>query len=77
MNTAMNIPGYEFLQKIEESATATLWRARQESLDRDVAIKILKPEFISHADEVQAFLREARAVAKLKSGNIIQIYDVA
>jgi len=73
----MNIPGYEFLQKIEESATATLWRARQESLDRDVAIKILKPEFISHADEVQAFLREARAVAKLKSGNIIQIYDVA
>lgn len=76
MNTAMTIPGYEFLQKIEESATAILWRARQNSLDRDVAIKILKPEFISHEDEVQAFLREARAVAKLKSGNIIQVYDV-
>ena len=76
MNTAMTIPGYEFLQKLEESATATLWRARQESLDREVSIKILKPEFISQEDEVQAFLREARAVAKLKSANIIQVYDV-
>ncbi len=53
-----------------------LWRARQESLDRDVTIKILKPEFICHDEQVQAFLREARAVAKLKSGNIIQVYDV-
>jgi len=72
----MTIPGYEFLQKLEESDTATLWRGRQESLDREVAIKILKPEFINQEDEVRAFLREARAVAKLKSTNIIQVYDV-
>jgi serine/threonine-protein kinase len=76
LNTLTTIPGYEFLQNLEESDTATLWRARQESLERDVTIRILKPEFICNPDEVQAFLREVRAVAKLKSGNLIQVYDV-
>lgn len=76
MNKAINIPGYEILLKIGEGATATVWRARQQSLDREVAIKILKPQFTADAEEVASFLREARAAAKLKSHNIIQVYDV-
>ena len=76
LKTSSTIPGYELLQQIEDSSTYTVWRARQESLDRDVAIRILKQEALSHADEIEALLRQARAVAKLKSANIIQIYDV-
>jgi len=75
-NTDITIPGYEILLKIGEGATATVWRARQESLDRQVAIKVLKPQYVGNQEEVAAFLREARAVAKLKSHHIIQIYDV-
>lgn len=76
MNTSSTIPGYKLLQQIDDSTTYTVWRARQESLDRDVAIKILKPDALNNDDEVEALLRQARAVAKLKSANIIHIYDV-
>jgi len=76
VSEAITIPGYEILLKIGEGSTSTIWRARQESLDREVAIKVLKPQLVGEEDEVQAFLREARAVAKLKSPNIIKVYDV-
>jgi hypothetical protein len=76
VNTPIAIAGYQFQQLLEESSTATVWKAYQESLARNVTIKMLKPELVDNEDEVLAFLREARAVAKLKSPRIIQVYDV-
>jgi serine/threonine protein kinase len=72
----IDIPGYKILSKLGEGATSTVWLARQESLNREVAIKILRPQYAADTTEVQAFLREAHAVAKLKSRHIIQVIDI-
>ena len=50
-------------------------KARQTSLDRMVAIKILSIDLADSADFIARFKREARAMARLKHPNIIQIYD--
>ena len=71
------INGFELIEKIGQGGMAIVWKARQLSLDRVVAIKVLLPEFASDPDETQSFLKEARAVAKLKHGSIVQVYDVA
>ncbi len=73
----MNIPGFQILEKLGEGSIAEVWKAHQLSLDRTVAIKVLKPEFTYNPSEVNAFIREARSAAKLKHVNIIQVYDVA
>ena len=76
MSEHIDIPGYKLLSKLGEGATSTVWLARQESLNREVAIKILRPQYAADTTEVQAFLREAHAVAKLKSRHIIQVIDI-
>jgi len=76
LSASIEIPGYKLLSEIGEGGMATVWRARQVSLDREVAIKILRPQLVGDTAEVQAFLREAHAVAKLNSQHIIRIIDV-
>jgi len=76
LKQAIDIPGYKILNKLGEGATAAVWRAEQTSLARPVAIKVLKQEYASDPEEVDAFIREARSIAKLKSRNVIQVYDV-
>jgi len=73
----MDIPGCEILEKIGEGACGEVWKARQLSLDRVVAIKVLKPVLADDPDQVQRFLSGARAAAKLKHPNLVQIFDVA
>ena len=76
LKQVVDIPGYKILNKLGEGATAVVWRAQQTSLDRPVAIKILKEEYAHAPEEVAAFINEARSIAKLKSRNIIQVYDI-
>ena len=54
---------------------AKVYRARQGNLERDVAIKELKPEFARDPGIVQRFEREARYSAKLQHESIVHIYD--
>ena len=54
----------------------TVYKARQISLDRDVAIKVLSPELAEDPAYVERFLREAKAVARLNHTNIISGIDV-
>ncbi|MBF6591453.1 MAG: protein kinase [Ktedonobacterales bacterium] len=54
---------------------ATVYRARQEHLDRDVAIKILPPLYAGDASFVERFKREARATAQLSHPHIIIVHD--
>jgi len=54
----------------------TVYKARQLSLDRDVAIKVLSPELADDPAYVERFLREAKAVARLNHPNIISGIDV-
>jgi len=70
------IAGYRLLERLGGGAMGTVYKARQLSLDRDVAIKILSPELAEDPTFVERFLREAKAVARLNHANIISGIDV-
>ncbi|MEX0692648.1 MAG: serine/threonine-protein kinase [Gemmatimonadales bacterium] len=53
---------------------AEVWKAREVTLDRDVAVKVLRPELADNAEVAERFLREARAMARLAHPHIVQIY---
>jgi serine/threonine protein kinase len=71
----LTIPGFEFIEKIGQGGMAVVWKARQISLDRIVAIKFLQPQLVCDANEVDRLLTEARSAAKLKHVGIVQVYD--
>ncbi|MCL1856513.1 MAG: serine/threonine protein kinase, partial [Kiritimatiellaeota bacterium] len=71
----VELDGFKFLGHIGTGGMASVWRARQLSLDRDVAVKILSPKFAMAPDDVARFLSEARLAAKLKHPGIVQVYD--
>lgn len=60
---------------IGEGGVARVYRGTDTTLERRVAIKILRPELSDQADVVARFRREAHAAAKLNHPNIVQIYD--
>ncbi len=70
------IAGYELLEKLGQGSMGVVYKARQLSLDRTVAIKILKPELAENHAFVRRFVAEARVVAKLNHPNVIQGFDV-
>jgi len=57
-----------------KGAWGEVYRGRQVSLEREVAVKILKKEFSKDEDFVRRFIREAKCIAQLVDENIIQIY---
>lgn len=71
------IPGYRLLQTLGQGGMATVYLAVQESVDRQVALKVMAPE-LAQQDKTygERFLREARIVAKLVDPHIVTIYDV-
>jgi eukaryotic-like serine/threonine-protein kinase len=73
----MELPGYEIVERLGEGAMAVVWKAHQTSLERMVAIKVLKREFAQDPKEVNDFIQEARSAAQVKHANIVQVFDVA
>jgi len=70
------IAGFELIAKIGQGGMGTVFKARQISLDRIVALKILPPSIAKDAKFIERFQREARATAKLNHPNIVQGVDV-
>jgi serine/threonine-protein kinase len=70
------IPGYQLLDKLGQGSMGTVFKARQLSMDRLVAIKVLLPKLASTQGYLELFTREARLAAKLSSNNIVQAIDV-
>src|SRR5688500_7213512 len=54
---------------------ATIWRAVDEQLDREVAVKLLRPQFSSDAGFSARFKQEARSAGGLSHPNIVSVYD--
>jgi serine/threonine protein kinase len=67
---------YQPLAQIGSGGFAVVYRALDTSLEREVALKILKPKYLGDPEFVERFFREARTVARLAHPGIIAIYDV-
>jgi len=73
--SVLKLEGFELLERVGEGGMATVWKARQLSLDRIVAIKILQTKLARDPGDVQRFQAEAQAAARLKHPGIVQVYD--
>ncbi|MFH1022097.1 MAG: protein kinase [Planctomycetota bacterium] len=70
------IPGYVILEQIAKGGMGIVYKARQKSLDRIVAIKILPRRLSSNEVFVQRFLREAQLAAQLVHPHIVRMLEV-
>lgn len=67
---------YEIIEQIGGGGMALVYKAKCQLLDRFVAIKVLKDEFVNDEEFVRKFRRESQAAASLSHPNIVNIYDV-
>ncbi len=75
LTPGMRLGGYELVRRIGTGGMGTVWMARQLSLDRHVALKLLHGEMASDPSFVVRFNREAVAAGQLVHHNIVQIHD--
>ena len=68
---------YELLEEIGHGGMATVYRARDVRLGREVAVKIIHKHLRENNEVAARFEAEARAVAKLRHPNIVEVYDVS
>jgi eukaryotic-like serine/threonine-protein kinase len=66
---------YRVIEKIGSGAMGEVFRARDERLERDVALKLIRPGSSNNPDHLRRFELEARAAAALNHPNIVAIYD--
>src|SRR5258708_37741093 len=65
---------YEIVSSLGAGGMGEVYRARDQSLDREVAIKVLPKELASDPDRLRRFEQEARAAAALNHPNILAVY---
>ncbi|MFH1023178.1 MAG: protein kinase, partial [Planctomycetota bacterium] len=76
MNQPSNlVGGYEPLEKIGSGGMGVVYRARQVSLDRVVALKVLPRKLSANPDYVHRFQREARLAAQLDHPNVVRVIE--
>ncbi len=66
---------YRLLEKIGEGGAAEVFRAKDQRLDRIVAVKLLRPQFTYDQSSRNRFVAEAKSSASLSHANIVDIYD--
>lgn len=70
------IPGYQILERLGAGAMATVYKAKQISLDRMVAVKVLPRKHTNNEDFVNRFYAEGKAAAKLNHPNIVGALEI-
>ncbi len=75
-NHKIVIPGYRIIKKIGEGGMSVVYLAFQESLKREVALKVMRPVIANEQNVVKRFEQEAEIIAKLYHPNIVSIYEV-
>src|SRR5271165_3800677 len=68
---------YEVIEEIGHGGMATVYRARDKRLGREVAVKVIHPHLRDSKEVVSRFNTEAQAVAKLRHPNIVEVFDVS
>jgi serine/threonine protein kinase len=74
--TRHQIPGYQLLEKLGKGSMGTVYKARQLSMNRLVAVKILKPKLAANQEFLELFQREAHLAARFSSNHVVQAIDV-
>lgn len=72
----VRIGGYDITGKLGEGGLGTVYKARQISMSRDVALKVLHKKWLADEEFKKRFLLEARLAGRLSHQNLIQVYDV-
>ena len=72
----IEIPGYKVLRQLGRGGMATVYLAMQESVDREVALKVMSPALMVDPNFGERFLREARIAAKLHHRHVVGVHDV-
>ena len=67
---------YHIIERIGGGGMADVYKAHDDKLDREVAVKVLKQEFVDDADFVDKFKKESHAAARLNHNNIVGVFDV-
>jgi tRNA A-37 threonylcarbamoyl transferase component Bud32 len=70
------ISRYSVRKVLGEGAFGVVYKCHDPSLDREVAIKKLRPDALGSAKYVERFLREAKVVARMLHGNIVPVYEL-
>ena len=69
------LKGYEIRERIGAGAFGAVYRAYQTSIGREVAIKVIRPEYANQPDFVRQFEVEAQMIARLEHPHIVPLYD--
>ncbi|RLE18020.1 MAG: serine/threonine protein kinase, partial [Acidobacteria bacterium] len=67
---------YEVLGSIGAGGMGEVWRARDNELEREVAVKVLPDDMAANPERIERFQREAKALAAISHPNLLEIYDV-
>src|SRR3954453_20792799 len=73
----VHVPGYEVQQVLGRGGMGVIYLARQQQLNRLVALKMILAGGHAGPDEILRFLSEAEAVAALQHPNIVQVHEVS
>jgi serine/threonine-protein kinase len=68
---------FDLVEEIGHGGMATVYRARDQRLDRDVAVKVIHKHLRDNPEVRRRFVAEAKAVAKLRHPGIVEVYDVS
>ena len=72
----MNYGRYEIRQELGRGTMGMVYEAHDPQIDRRIALKVLKQDWITTEDIVQRFLKEARAIGRLSHPKIVTVFDV-
>ncbi len=72
----IHIPGYRILRPLGEGGMASVYLAVQESLDREVALKVMAAALVANPEFTERFIKEGRITAQLSHPNLVTVYDI-
>ena len=76
LESGQTLQHYRIIDQIGAGGMGEVWRATDDRLDREVAIKVLPPSFADNKELLARFEREARSISSLNHPNICTLYDV-
>ena len=76
MTDDVHVSGYTIIRKLGEGGMASVYLAMQQSLDREVALKVMSPVLAANATFCEQFMKEGRIAAKLTHPHLMTVHDI-